>query len=106
MFKRHIFLIITLLVCFGVAAFGQSATSPDIRFTIIPLTVDTGFPLQVMLTEKSHFKVNERVHGRIIEPVYAFDREVIPAGVEVEGVITGFNKGGTWAKISSGNVST
>jgi hypothetical protein len=101
-FKRHLFFFLTVLLILVSTGFGQSVpTSPDIRFTIVPLTVDSGFPLQVVLTEKSRFKVNQRVHGRIIEPVYAFDREVIPAGVEVEGVITGFDKGGKWAKISS-----
>ena len=41
------------------------------------------------------------MHARIVEPVYAFDREVIPAGTEVEGRIVGFQKVGKWKRIST-----
>jgi hypothetical protein len=32
--------------------------------------------------------VGQPIHGRIIEPVYAFDRSVIPIGLEVIGRVT------------------
>ena len=41
------------------------------------------------------------MHARIVEPVYAFDREVIPGGTEVEGRIIGFQKVGKWRRIST-----
>src|SRR5262245_17116339 len=87
--QRHSFLIFALFVFFARAAFAQTPT-PTIRFTIVPLTVDQGVPLQVALSDKLHLKLHERVHGKIIEPVYAFDREVIPTGTEVVGTVTGF----------------
>src|SRR5262249_45109958 len=37
----------------------------------------------------------------LAEPVYAFDREVIPAGTKVEGRVSGFEKLGKWKKISA-----
>src|SRR5262249_29196357 len=58
-------------------------------------------PLQVMLTKKLRYKIGETVRGKIVEPVYAFDREVIPSGTEVLGRITGFKKGGTWKRMSN-----
>src|SRR5689334_19514771 len=85
------------VVCLAGAGFAQSSAGP----TIIPLTVDKGFPLQVRLTEKLQFKQNESVHGVITEPIYAFDREVIPSGTQIEGKITGFKKASTWKRISA-----
>lgn len=97
MFLRKFVCLFSLFLCLGGAALAQS--SADI--TAVPLTVDKGFPLQVLLTEKLSFKENASVHARTTEPVYAFDREVIPAGTAVEGEITGFEKAGKWSRISA-----
>jgi hypothetical protein len=51
----------------------------------IPLTVPAGFPLRVYLTRRAPKKVGEPVHAKLLEPVFAFDREVVPAGAEVSG---------------------
>src|SRR5262245_53603028 len=90
-------LVCTLIVCITGAVCGQSAGDT----TIIPLTVDKGFPLQVRLAEKTQLKQNAPVHATVTEPIYAFDREVIPAGAEVDGTITGFQKAGKWKRISA-----
>ncbi len=102
MFKRHPLFICVLLLCLADSAFAQSERPvPALRFSIIPLIVDKGVPLQVVLTDKLHFKLHETVHGRLIEPVYAFDRVVIPSGTEVLGTITGFRSAGTWKRVST-----
>ena len=102
MFRRHVLCVFALLVCLTGAAYAQQAPAwSSIRFSIVPLTVEKGFPLHVILTDKLHFKLHEIVHGRIIEPVYAFDREVIPPGTEVVGKVTGFRPGGKWKRVSS-----
>jgi hypothetical protein len=96
------FLIAVLLVCLAVTAYAAyDAATPGIQFSIVPLTVDQGVPLQVMLTEKLHYKLNERVHARLIESVFAFDREVIPVGAEVEGRITGFKYAGKFRRLTT-----
>jgi hypothetical protein len=101
-FKHHIFSVFLLSACLTGAAYAQTdPATPTLRFTIVPLTVEKGFPLHVILTEKLHFKLHEEVHGRILEPVYAFDREVIPPGTEVVGTITGFQSRGKWKRVSS-----
>lgn len=69
--------------------------------TIVPLTVDKGFPLQVALTKKLRIERGGSVYATVIEPVYAFDREVIPSGSELEGKITAVQKAGTWKRIST-----
>lgn len=43
--------------------------------------------MRVIVTGKLRFKENEPVHARTVEPVFAFDREVVPPGTEVSGRI-------------------
>src|SRR5258708_6660433 len=54
----------------------------------VALTVPKGTPLQVALDQEVQVKKpGQPIRGRIVQPVYAFDRLVIPAGTEVEGQI-------------------
>ncbi len=55
----------------------------------IALTVPKGTPLQIAVdTEVRVQKVGQPIHGRVVQPVYAFDRLVVPTGAEVSGQIT------------------
>jgi hypothetical protein len=55
----------------------------------IPLTVPLGTPLKVALDQEVRVReAGQSVHGKITEPVYAFDKLVIPAGSEVTGRIS------------------
>lgn len=55
----------------------------------IPLTVPKGTAVQVVLDKEVKVrKVGQPVHGRVAEPVYAFDKLVVPVGTEVSGRIT------------------
>jgi hypothetical protein len=100
--KRLVVLLFTLFVCFaGVADAQQAAVEDRLPFVVVPLNVPTGYPFEIILTDKLRFKLNEPVHGRIIEPVFAFDRQVIPSGTEVVGRITGFRSGGKWKRVTS-----
>ena len=55
----------------------------------IALTVPKGTPVHVVLDKETRIKkVGEPIHGHVVEPVYAFDQMVIPAGAEVTGQIT------------------
>jgi hypothetical protein len=86
-------------LCLSAIAFAQST---DIRrIAILPLAVNKGVPLKVALTEKLRSKLNEPVHGKIIDPVYALDREVIPAGTEILGKVTALRPVGKWKRMSS-----
>ena len=56
---------------------------------MIALTVPKGTPLEVTLDKELRVtRVGQRVHGRLVEPLYAFDKLVIPAGSEVTGRVT------------------
>lgn len=54
---------------------------------LIQLRVDKGVPLRVIVTEKIRFKKNQLVHARLVEAVFAFDREVAAPGSDVIGKI-------------------
>jgi hypothetical protein len=54
------------------------------------LVVPEGAPLRIAVSKKVRYKKGQVVYGKTIEPVFAFDREVLPAGTEVHGHISGF----------------
>jgi len=55
----------------------------------IPLTVPKGTPIQVALEKEVRIqRVGQPIRGRVVEPVYTFDKIVIPVGAEVAGQIT------------------
>ncbi|HWD97862.1 MAG TPA: hypothetical protein VG345_02445, partial [Bryobacteraceae bacterium] len=60
-------------------------SGPDIK---VPLTVSAGAPLRVYVTKRLPMRKGQPVEAKLLEPVYAFDRIVIPAGVIVRGHVT------------------
>jgi hypothetical protein len=56
----------------------------------VDLTVPKGAALVVQLDREIRIKgVGQSVHGRTTEPIYAFDKLLIPVGTEVNGKISG-----------------
>jgi hypothetical protein len=85
--------IILIFLSAGVG-FGQN-NSPALSESVaespaaIPLEVPAGTPLPVVLDREVRIqKAGQEIHGKIAEPVYAFDRIVVPAGSEVTGSVT------------------
>ena len=68
----------------GACAWGQ--TSPAANSTV-SLTVPAGTPLRLYVTKRFPKRQGQAVTAKVIEPVYAFDREVIPAGTVVTGTV-------------------
>jgi hypothetical protein len=70
--------------------------APDFMLPPIPpspqsikVSVATGTPLQVALDQEICVKrVGQSVHALIVEPIYAFDRLVLPVGSQVTGQVT------------------
>ena len=55
----------------------------------IPLTVPPGTPLKIALDSEVRVReVGQAIHGKTTEPVYAFDRLLIPAGTVVNGKVS------------------
>ncbi len=53
----------------------------------VPLIVSSGTPLRVYLTKRISKRLGEPVEGKLLDPVYAFDRRVAPAGSVVLGSV-------------------
>ena len=76
------------MVLLAVAA-AALAQVPPAAPTVPPgVTVPAGVPLRVALEQRVPIKrVGAPLRGRLVEPVYVFDRVVLPAGCLVEGHI-------------------
>jgi type IV secretory pathway VirB10-like protein len=75
----------------GVAAAGQDPSPPTLPAVppqTIALIVTKDTPLQIVCDREVRVKkAGQKIHGRIVEPIYAFDKLVVPAGAEVNGRI-------------------
>src|SRR5271157_799369 len=54
----------------------------------IALHIPSGAPLRVYLTKRVPKRAGAPVEAKVLEPVFAFDREVIPAGAVVQGEVS------------------
>ena len=86
---RPLWLILAVL-SFGVA---QSAAQEVARHATkgpgerIALTVPAGAPLRVYLTKRLSKRLDLPVEAKLIDPLFAFDRQVAPAGSKVLGTV-------------------
>src|ERR1039458_5807352 len=53
-----------------------------------PLVVPAGVPLRLYLTKRAPKRAAAPVQAKVLDPVYAFDRQVIPAGAVVLGTVS------------------
>jgi hypothetical protein len=72
------------------ASLPQPASSqPSSDTHIIALTIPDGTPLQIALDQEVRVrKVGQPIHGRLMQPIYVFDRLVIPVGTAATGRIS------------------
>ena len=93
-----------------ISSLGRAQSSVPIHLNgsnVIPLTVPAGVPIRVALVKSVRVKhAGATIEGRVLDPVYVFDREVIPAGSEVNGRITRIDpvsKGRRLMALANGN---
>ena len=68
---------------------GRAVVLEPIAPASIPLTVPSGTPLRIALDQKVRIgHPGEIVHGKVMETIYAFDQQVIPAGSVATGHVT------------------
>jgi hypothetical protein len=59
---------------------------------VVPLVLPAGTPLQVKIEKRIRIKgVSQQINGRVVQPVFVFNKEVIPAGSEVIGHVARLN---------------
>ena len=67
----------------------------------VPLIVPSGVPLRLYLTKRIPKRLGAPVEGKIMEPVFAFDREVLPAGSAVTGRVSAVQPVNKWQRFHS-----
>ena len=65
----------------------------------IVLRVPAGAPLRVYLTRGVTKKSGVPVQAKVLEPVFAFDREVVPAGSIALGTVVRLEPAGKWTRV-------
>src|SRR5258708_1485570 len=92
MCAHHLVRISFLTAALSIVGFTQETvqstpTEPSSPQTIA-LTVPKDTPLEIALDKDVRVKqVGQEIHGRLVQPVYAFDRLVVPVGTDVKGRI-------------------
>jgi len=62
---------------------------PEALPVTLPLTVPSGTPIKVALDQEVRIReVGQPIHGKTTEPVYAFDKLLIPVGTPVNGKVS------------------
>jgi hypothetical protein len=76
-------------------------TAPDEGAPTVSLTVPSGAPLRLYLTHRVSKRTGAPVEAKLLESVFAFDREVIPAGTVALGKVTGTQPVGKWQRVTA-----
>lgn len=64
------------------------AVTPKPAPVVMPMSVPAGIPIKVAVSSEIRIrKVGQKIRARTVEPIYAFDKLLIPAGSEVNGKI-------------------
>src|SRR5437870_9464464 len=65
----------------------------------ISLNVPSGAPLRIYLTGRVPKRTGAQVEAKLLEPVFAFDREVVPAGTVAEGDVSRVQPVAKWQRV-------
>jgi hypothetical protein len=69
------------------AAQAEQKSADDVPITM-PMKVEAGTPIKVAIDSEVRIRaVGQTIHGRTTEPVYAFDKLLIPVGTVVNGKV-------------------
>lgn len=83
-------LLVAVIAASGHSIHAQQTIAPEKKVPV-HLEVPAGTPLRLYLTHKVWYRQGEPVEAKFAEPVWAFDRIVIPAGTVAEGSIVSLN---------------
>jgi hypothetical protein len=82
---------------FPLSAFAQTPADAEVP-PQVSLTVPSGAPLRLYLAKKVSKRAGAPVEAKLLEPVYAFDREVLPAGTVARGAVNRTQPVGKWQR--------
>lgn len=96
----HVRLDTAVYVCFSLSVVAaQPAVEGGSRPLAVPLVVPSGTPIRLYLTKRIPKRTGAPVEARVLDPVYAFDRQVIPAGAIVRGQVDPLHSISKWQRI-------
>jgi len=82
------FLFLSSGILFAQAGHPGGSEGTSAPAASIPLEVPAGTPLPVVLDKEIRLqKAGQVIRGRIAEPIYAYDKQVVPAGSTVSGSV-------------------
>ncbi len=68
---------------------GATAPITEAPLVTLPMSVPAGTPIKVALDSEVRIRnVGQSIHGKTTEPVYAFDKLLIPVGTPVNGTVS------------------
>ena len=82
---------------FSVSASAQTAAPEETPK--ISLTVPSGAPLRLYLTKRVSKRAGAPVEAKLLEPNFAFDREVLPAGTVAQGQVSHVQPLPKWQRV-------
>jgi hypothetical protein len=80
------------------SALASAQTNTHEETPRILLDVPSGAPLRLYLTRRISKRLGAPVEAKLLAPVFAFDREVIPAGTVVRGEVSHVQPYGKWER--------
>jgi hypothetical protein len=84
-----------LAACISISAV-PAADDDNLKISI---QVPPGAPLRVYLTRRLPKRLGAPVEAKVMEPVFAFDREVVPAGTVAQGTVSRVRPAGRWQRV-------
>src|ERR1700688_4813109 len=83
------------------SATAAAQTVADEETLPIALNIPSGAPLRLYLTKRVPKRVGAPVEAKLMEPIFAFDRQVIPAGTIALGRVSQTQGVGKWQRVTA-----
>ena len=96
----HVRAGMVVLICFPLSVIlAQPQADGGAQQQETPLVVQLGVPLRLYLTKRAPKRTGAVVEAKVLDPVYAFDRQVIPAGAVALGKVTRLQPIPNWQRV-------
>jgi hypothetical protein len=94
--RRSVIAVVLMKIALGIRALSACpffahpipAQTAAAELSTVSLTVPSGAPLRLYLTKRVSKRIDASVEAKLMEPVYTFDREMLPAGTVVLGKVS------------------
>ena len=95
---KIVLFVYALLSASFLAAPAASQTTTDQQVPTVSLSVPTGAPLRLYITRRVPKQLGAPVEAKLMEAIFAFDREAVPAGTIALGTVSQTQPVGKWER--------